>query len=148
MPDIQAVIFDWANTLWDSANLLRQAPVPGAQQILDYCSAKYGLALVSIARIETPRQRRARVERLGWDRYFQCLDIVMLNKDAAYERTAARLGVPCREIAVVDDMVHRGVAWGNRRGCLTIWLCRGRYAKQLPNARSGQPSYTFTHCRN
>jgi FMN phosphatase YigB (HAD superfamily) len=79
----------------------------------------------------------------GLERYFAAIQFVPSDKDRAYAEVLAARGVRPDEIAIVDDRALRGIAWGNRHGATTIWLRRGRFAAELPDATTGLPTYTI-----
>lgn len=145
MKDIKAVIFDYGRVLhhreggdrWDES----------ASEVLDYCHRKYRLALVSLVIGEKPVERIEKIKRAGFEKYFECIDAVKEDKDAAFERTVKKLGLPYEAIAIVDDRTIRGIAWGNRRGCVTIWLQKSKFSNELPNAETGQPTHTISDLR-
>ncbi len=140
---IKAIIFDWGRTLYDSdAGML----FPGVHALLSALSRRYALAVVSLVTGDyTARvaERREILRHVGLDRFFSLLLFVPTNKDAAYAEALVTLGVQANEIAIVDDRARRGIAWGNRHGATTIWLRRGRFADELPDAETGEPDHTL-----
>lgn len=139
---IKAIIFDWGRTLYDSeAGTL----FPDIHALLSALSRRYTLAIVSLvtgdyaARVA---ERREILRRADLDRFFSLLLFVPTNKDAAYAEALAALDIQAGEVAIVDDRARRGIAWGNRHGATTIWLRRGRFADELPDAEAGEPDHT------
>jgi FMN phosphatase YigB (HAD superfamily) len=140
---IRAIIFDWGRTLYDSEG---GALFPGVPELLAGLSRRYALAIVSLVSGDfdvRAAQRRAVLHEAGLERYFAALGFVPSDKDRAYEEVLATLGVRPDEITIVDDRAWRGIAWGNRHGATTIWLRRGRFADELPDATAGMPTYTI-----
>ena len=142
MNNIKAIIFDYGRTLHDDDT---SSLFVDAKEIVDYCSKKYKLAIVSVTFPETMEKRRGQIRAAGWDKVFSYIELVPRGeeKDAAFERAVRKLGVSYNEIAVIDDRIVRGIRWGNKHGCMTIWLQKGKFAEELPNAETGQPSYTI-----
>ena len=58
-----------------------------------------------------------------------------------------RLGLSAPQVAVVDDRVVRGVAWGNRHGAVTAWRRNGPFRAELPDAATGAPPDTIGRLR-
>lgn len=54
------------------------------------------------------------------------------------------MGTTPNKTAVVDDRTVRGVQIGNKLGCITFWVCAGKYAHEKPNQETGQPTYIIT----
>ena len=146
MNNIKAVIFDWGRTLWD--NDINQLD-HGAKEVLDYCFSKYKLGLVSIATHESAEQRHQKITNLGFDKYFSDIEIIGAadveaeGKDHLLEKVAKNLGVAHQSIAIVGDRVFREIQWGNQHGCVTIWLQKGKFANELPNAETGEPTHVI-----
>ena len=99
------------------------------------------MAIVSLTNSESPERRRRRVTEFGLDKYFIDFEFITDDKDAAYERVVKKLGVQYEQVAVVDDRTIRGIKWGNQHGCVTIWLQKGKFANELPNAETGEPTH-------
>lgn len=140
---IKAIIFDWGRTLYDNERGALAAGVPGLLMTL---GQRYTLAIVSLVSGDYERrtaERRAVLRATALEPLFAAVRFVPADKDRAYVDTLAELGVQESEVAIVDDRARRGIAWGNRHGALTIWLRRGRFAAELPDAETGIPSHTI-----
>lgn len=37
--------------------------------------------------------------------------------------------------------VVRGIKIGNKLGCITCWIQKGKYSHELPNKETGKPTY-------
>ena len=107
-------------------------------------SDKYKLALVSLAKSDSPENREKKIKASGIAEYFKIILVGGDNKDEMYERALKELDMTPDEVAIVDDRMIRGIAWGNRRGCQTIWFKQGKFADELPNEQTGQPTFTVT----
>ena len=138
LDNIKAIIFDWGKTLHDPTI---DALFPGAAEVVRILHEKYTLALISLAVSETSDVRRKKIDESGIAQYFKIILVDTDNKDAMYERVIQDLGVSPPEVAVVDDRVVRGVAWGNHHGAATIWIQQGEFADELPDEHTGKPTY-------
>ncbi len=66
------------------------------------------------------------------------------DEGGLYRRALADLGLAATRVAIVDDRGRYGIARGNRHGAATIWFRSGRLRDELPDAATGQPTYTIT----
>ena len=140
---IEAIIFDWGRTLYDSE---REALFPEVPGLLPHLARSYRLAIVSLVSSDYERraaERRAALRAMGLEPYFAAVRFVAADKDRAYTETLAELGVGPAAVAIVDDRARRGIAWGNRHGATTVWLRRGRFADEIPDADTGAPTHTI-----
>ncbi len=140
---IRAIIFDWGRTLYDSE---RGALFPGVPDLLTALAQRYDLAIVSLVSGEYERrvaERRETLRATGIAPLFAAVRFVPADKDGAYLATLAELGVQPAEVAIVDDRAGRGIAWGNRHGATTVWLRRGCFVDELPDAMTGWPTHTI-----
>ena len=51
------------------------------------------------------------------------------------------IGTTPQETAVIDDRTVRGIKVGNQLGCMTFWVQKGKFADELPNEDTGEPTY-------
>ena len=107
-------------------------------------SKKYTLALVSLAKIDSPQVRRKTIEESGIAEYFQIILVGGEDKNQMYEQVFSELNVTPQKIALVDDRTVKGIAWGNKKGAVTIWLKNGKFSEELPDEQTGQPTHTVT----
>ncbi len=121
--------------------------MPHVKEVLEYCSSKYKLAIVSLTNSETPERRRQRVAEFDLEKYFSDFEFITVDKGSAYERVVKKLGVRYERVAIVDDRTIRGITWGNKHRCTTIWLKRGKFADELPNAETDEPTHTIHDLR-
>jgi len=141
----KAVIFDWGRTLYDSE---RKCEFVEAEEILKLCQAR-GLrlavvSLVSAVSNATLEERRGQVERSPLRQYFEVALVTDTDKDALYDQVVEHLALPRQEILIVDDRVIRGIKYGNAHGHPTVWIKRGKFSTELPDAETGEPTYTIT----
>ena len=45
---------------------------------------------------------------------------------------------------MVGDRAYREIKFGNKLGCKTYWINKGKWADQLPNEETGQPDYVIS----
>lgn len=141
MRDSKLVVLDWGRTLHDQEH---GGLFPGVPELVSDLSKRYTLALVSRAGSESAERRRQRIEPSGIKEYFKSVLVTDADKDALYEKVLADLRVEPQRVIVVDDRTVRGIAWGNRRGATTVWLCKGKFADEVPNEKTGEPTHTIT----
>ncbi|MDP7115495.1 MAG: HAD hydrolase-like protein, partial [Candidatus Woesearchaeota archaeon] len=135
---IKVVIIDWARTLFEAETY---ALYPEAKDLVQYLSQKYKLALVSLCKREPVPERRALIDSLELTQYFEQILIDPEDKNKLYEQAFEHFKVKPEEIAILDDRTVRGVQWGNKKGCKTIWVKQGKFKDELPNEETGQPNY-------
>lgn len=143
--NIKAIIFDWGRTLHSPET---DELFPGAREIVEELSQKYMLALVSLATSQSEKDRRESIEKSGIAPCFKMILVSERDKDAMYERVMGDLNLLPAEVAVIDDRVVRGIAWGNKKGCMTIWVRQGKFANELPDESTGEPAYTILDVRD
>jgi len=134
------IIFDWGRTLYDNDN---SGLFPGAVEILEYLSKKYILSIVSLVTRETPGERRKLIKDSGVGGYFASIGITAKDKNRMYRLCMNRHNMSPEDCLIVDDRVVRGISWGNRKGCATIWVCQGKFCQELPDKNSGFPTFTI-----
>jgi FMN phosphatase YigB (HAD superfamily) len=147
MDNIKAIIFDWARTLYDPET---NQEFSNAVDILEYCTQKkYRLALVSLVTkkenlpgtsLETRNQQ---IKTSPLSKYFEKILTTEDDKNSILDETVKHFGLSNSEILIVDDRTIRGILYGNQRGISTVWLRRGKFANELPNEETGQPTYTI-----
>lgn len=138
---ITTIIFDWGRTIHDPE---RDILFEGVMDLIPEFAKKYTLTLVSLAKSDTPEGRSLRIAESGIAQFFQHIFVGEHGKDEMYEKLLAELQIDPSNIAVVDDRVVRGIAWGNRKGATTIWFQNGKFAEELPDEITGNPTHTIT----
>ncbi|OGZ00561.1 MAG: hypothetical protein A2946_02315 [Candidatus Liptonbacteria bacterium RIFCSPLOWO2_01_FULL_53_13] len=144
---IKAIIFDWARTLYDPDDTKKE--FPESEAVLTYCRDKgLRLAVVSLLSKQytpdtTVAMRTELIEASPLRKYFEIALVVEENKYKALDEAVARLGFPRSQILIVDDRTVRGVKYGNHRGHPTVWLQKGKFAGELPDGTTGEPTYTI-----
>ncbi|MBI2355667.1 MAG: HAD hydrolase-like protein [Candidatus Doudnabacteria bacterium] len=146
--NIKAIIFDWGGVL---AGAETKQIYPESEEVLSYCSKKYRLALACIASKFEERKQQIQNSRLGG--FFETIkvapmlveqisDPAFLGKDDLYNKIVEELNLPQEEILIIDDRVVRGIRYANQHRHPSIWVQRGKFAHELPNDQTGQPTYT------
>lgn len=138
----KAIIFDWGRTLHDPET---DALFEGVSEMVQKLSKQFNLALVSLAKSDSPPARKKKIEKSGIAKYFKVILVGGEDKDEMYEHALTELGIAPSEVAIVDDRTVRGIAWGNRKGAVTVWVKRGKFAKELPDERTGNPMFTVSN---
>ena len=135
---ITTIILDWGRTCYDNENgwLFSET-----RDILEKLAKKYRLALVSLVLNGDTEARKKVMRDEDLERFFEHITFVGADKDAAYEETLRVLQVRPEEVVMVDDRVIRGIKWGNKRGATTIWVERGKFAAERPDASTGEPAH-------
>ena len=141
---IEMIVFDYGRTLYDRE---RDGFFPDMVPVVQALSARYRLSIVSVAPADDEANRLAALKEQG---VLQCFEAVLFvqsgaAKAAKFDELLARVGLAANQVAVVDDYVIRGIAWGNRAGATTVWFRNGRFADVLPDEASGKPAHTI--CR-
>lgn len=135
----KVVIFDYGRTLYDQEG---GKFFPEVRKILEYLHPKYRLAIVSITNEGAPPEARLKaLEKAGIRKFFSTIFFHEKDKDELLERVLQETGVKPSELILVDDRAKRSITWGNKRGAITIWLRKGRFAQELPNEETGIPTY-------
>jgi len=133
---IEAIIFDWIGTLhqFDGKGLF-----PYSEKVLMKLYSKYKMAVISEAISDNVETRLRQIGEL--ERYLQVI-IADINKTPEqFVECMNRLGVKPENTLVVDDITLRGIMIGNKLGCKTAWIQRGKYSDEIPNKGTGEPTY-------
>jgi FMN phosphatase YigB (HAD superfamily) len=135
---VRAVLFDWGRTLYDTeANNL----FSGVSEMLRELSKRFDLVLVSLAKNDSPEERRKKIEASGIAGYFKFVFIGGEDKDAMYEEALLKLNLQAAEVIIVDDRMIRGIAWGNRVGATTVWFRNGKFSDEVSTKETGNPTF-------
>lgn len=135
-------VFDYGRTLYDRE---KDAFFEDAEDVLIELSKRFRLAIVSYSKPDDVENRRFALRNEGFESLFE--QILFANspegKDVAYLQLSRSMKVSPREMAIVDDYIVRGVAWGNRNGAITYWFKNGKFADSGPTNATGTPTYTI-----
>lgn len=139
---INAIIFDWGRTLFDSD---AKKEFPESEKILQQCrERRYRLAVVSLvtaAANSTLKERIEKIESSPLRHYFEIALVTDTDKDVLFNQVVTHFVLPRSEILIVDDRTVRGIRYGTRNGHPTAWIQKGKFAGELPNKETGQPTY-------
>ena len=138
MNNIKAVIFDWGRTIYDKDH---EQLFPDTKSTLEFLFAKYRLYIVSLAIDDDIEGRFGLLDKFKIRQYFKFSLFHLSDKDTLFRNVAGNLNIPYNQIAIVDDRTIRGIKWGNSKGCLTVWLQKGKFASEHPNEETGEPNY-------
>ena len=133
---IEAIIFDWIGTLYQFGG---NGLFTYSEKILKELKTKYKLAVISSAHSDNVKNRLAQINKIK--KYF---DVIIVDIDKTPEQfieCMRRLNVKPENTLVVDDRSLRGIMVGNRLGCQTAWIQNGKYAHEVPNEETGEPTY-------
>ena len=140
MNKMQTIIFDWGRTLHDPET---DTLFDGVLEIIPELSKKYVLALVSLAKSDSPAGRRKVIDESGISQYFKIILVGGEDKDEMYDSILLDNNITPDTVVIVDDRMVRGIAWGNKKGAKTIWVKRGKFADELPNEQTRNPAFTI-----
>lgn len=135
-------VFDYGRTLYDreSATFF-----PDAEDVLCELAINFRLAIVSYSQPGDVANRAEALRLAGLTNLFE--EIVFVDsperKDEAYSELSLSAGVPAENMAIVDDYIIRGIAWGNRNGATTYWFQNGKFSAYGPTNTTGLPTYTI-----
>lgn len=141
---IKLVIFDFGRTLFDSAS---KQVFSDSVDILEYLKNKgYKMAVVSLVSAQanaTLQERKDQIKNSGLADFFEKIEVTDGDKDKSFEDTIKYFGVENNKVCIIDDRTIRGVKFGSKNGCQTVWFQNGKFADELPNEDTGNPSYTI-----
>ncbi len=141
---IKAIIFDWGRTLYDSD---AKKEFLDAEEVLKYCQDHaYRLAVVSLTSQHsnsTLDERGLQIEKSFLRKYFEVALVTDADKDKLFDEIVKKFGLPREQVVIVDDRIVRGIRYGTRHGHPTVWLQKGKFAQELPNLETGQPTHTI-----
>lgn len=138
---IQAVIFDWGRTLYDTEN---GKLFPDSTEVLETLARRYVLAIVSLDTKGVEAERRKIITQADIERHFKLILFGPADKGALYEDALARLSLSPADVVIVDDRLERGVQWGRTHGAVTVWYRGSGSPTQTADDPSLVPTYTVT----
>jgi FMN phosphatase YigB (HAD superfamily) len=140
--NIKLIIFDWGGTLHDP---VAKELFPGTIEVLKKLAENYELALVSLAKSQPYAERLRKIEESGIVPYLKKVLVDEEDKDGLYEKLLKDFDLRPENVAIVDDRTIRGIAWGNKHSAMTIWIKRGKFANELPNETTGNPTHIINN---
>ncbi len=136
---LKAVIFDYTNTLYDVDNDKLYPEVVGVLKELQ----KRGVKLAVVSRAPNLEERLKEFKDLDLNKYFQVVDVVLRGETKEPKNTLDKLGVKADNCLVVGDRVRSEILEGNKIGCKTVWIRRGRFRDEMPDDNLEKPDYTI-----
>lgn len=134
---IDAIIFDWAGTLYEKNKGL----YPYSERVLNELHPKYKLAVISKAVSDSIETRLKQINKM--EKYF---DVIIADIDKTPEQfiyCMKKLKTKPENTLIVDDRILRGIKIGNKIGCQTYWIKNGEYSHETPNKKTGKPTKTI-----
>jgi hypothetical protein len=101
------------------------------------------VSLVSALANATLEERKTQIETSPLRHFFESAIVTDKDKDVILDETVKILNLSREQILIVDDRVIRGIRYGNLHNHPTVWLQKGRFANELPNSETGNPSFTI-----
>lgn len=142
MKNKKAIIFDWGRTLFDSET---KNEFQDAEGVLNWCKEKgYRIACVSlVSKVAnaTLEERRRQIETSSLRKFFEIVSVTDVDKDIILDEIVAKLNMQRSEILIIDDRMIRGIKYGNLRGHPTVWFQNGKFANELPNKETKEPTF-------
>lgn len=142
--NIKAIIFDWARTLFDNEE---GREFEESESVLKYCKEEgYRMAVASLVSSRSNVSldgRKKQINESSLRNFFEIAKATDGDKDLILKEIVEELGLLPEEILIVDDRTVRGIKYGNKNGHPTVWLKKGRFADELPNKETGEPTYTI-----
>ncbi len=137
---IKAIIFDWGRTLYDKEN---ERLFPETNKVLTYCGKRYKLAIVSLAVDGDIEGRFRLIDEYTIREHFQFMLFHEKDKDSLFRNALGNFGLAPKQVLVVDDRMKR-LQWAIQQGCKTVWIKKGKFSKEEPDAITGFPTHTIT----
>lgn len=100
------------------------------------------ISLVTAAANATLLERLEAIEKSSLRKFFKFAAATDTDKDKAFDETVEKLCLPRDQILITDDRTVRGIRYANQNGHPSIWVCRGKFAHELPNKETGNPTHT------
>lgn len=121
---MKVILFDFNRTIYDpDARRL----IYGARQILELAIAKnYTLYLVS--QRENGREEILNREDIG--KYFEKTFFVAKKDKKTFQNILNKCSLYPHEVIVVGDRLSAEIRTGNLLGCKTIWIKKGKFARE------------------
>lgn len=143
--NIKAIIWDWGRTLYESDE---KKELPESLEILKYCQNKgYRMVVVSKAGPGSTvdvEERTNQIETSPLRKFFELVYVTDKPKPEFYEKCVEHFDLPREQILLIGDRTQREVIYSNQHGHPSIWIQRGKFAHELPDEQTGQPTHTVS----
>jgi FMN phosphatase YigB (HAD superfamily) len=134
---IKTIVFDWGRTIYDKEN---EKLFSETKNVLEYCSGKYDLAVVSLAIDDNIEGRFSKIDEYDIRKYFKVILFHVNDKESLLRNTIGNLNIKAEEVMVIDDRIKR-LSFPIKIGCQTIWIKKGKFSNEEPDNQSGKPDY-------
>ncbi|MBI4079572.1 MAG: HAD family hydrolase [Candidatus Levybacteria bacterium] len=141
----KAVIFDYNRTLVQGEQTPPRffSETPSVLSTLKENGIK--MAVVSVG--ENPAQRKQEFDQLGLGNYISVFRIVGKNDRKDLQPILDELQITADACVVVGDRVKKEIVEGNRIGATTVWLQKGKFAKEKPETPEEKPDFVINTLR-
>ena len=133
---IESIIFDWVGTLYQFNG---KGLFPYSESVLKKLQKKYKLAVISKVVSNDLETRMIQINEIA--HYFKVRIVGLDKTQSDFVRCLKELKTEPENTLVVDDRTIRGIKIGNQLGCKTAWITQGKYANEIPNEETGEPTY-------
>lgn len=135
---IEAAIFDYGRTLHDPE---MDRLYPESRKVLGQLK-EMGLKLGLVSRGKNIERRYQDFKRFDLESYFELIQVVGQEGKKEFEPFIDDLGIKdCSKVAIVGDRVKSEILEGNKLGCITIWLRRGKFRDELAENIDEEPDF-------
>jgi FMN phosphatase YigB (HAD superfamily) len=139
----KAIIFDWVGTLYKFG---KKGLFDYSEKVLTEMQKDYRIAVISRASHEDLKMRMRQISKLS-----NCLDLVIVDtykSQKQFRECIESLHTNPKNTLIVGDRAYSEIRIGNKMGCKTAWIQNGKYAHELPNKKSGKPTYIIDSVEN
>ena len=119
---------------------------PYTREVLAELHPEYKIGLISKRR--EPKMGFEELGKLSLDIYFDSVIIARRKTPIEFKKCLDELGIAPADTLVVGDRTIREIRIGNQLGCTTYWINTGEHSSELPNKKTGQPSYTISSVKD
>ena len=140
--EVKAIIFDWGRTLWDNDN---NCLFPETKNTLSYLQKKgYRMSLLTVTENTSVKLKQTRIQNEGLEDFFDTFVFCKEKGETEINEINASWNLSYNDIVVVGDKTQADVHIANKLGMKSIWVKKGKFAKELPNKHTGQPTLTIS----
>jgi len=142
----KAIIFDWVGTLYkfnsDGGGFFdySEKVVSGAKH------RGYKIAVLSRVDYKDIEKRKKQISKL--EDYIDWIIIDTYKSQKQFMECIEQLHSKPKNTVVVGDRAYSEIRIGNIIGCKTAWIQNGKYASELPNKKSGKPTYIIDSAKD
>ena len=144
MNNVKGIIFDWVGTLYERDKDL----FPDSYEVIRKLSGKYNLGLISIAKRGAENSRWREIGLSGLTPYFKEIYVCQEKAPEIYKECMDKLESDSKSTIIIGDRTIRDIKVANELGCRSFWLRKGEYANELPDKKTGKPTYTIKNLKD